>query len=207
MPSFKCPVCKTGTVNFDEKGKKGTCSHCGSLFTSTQADGFILKKLNNKDYTKSFYEMREKQNEAVGLKAHEWDNVAQGGMTDREKERAEKKQAEEEKQRRFDSMIVTTTNEIEERPIKEYKGIITGQVAAGVGIFKDAFAGIRNVVGGRSEALQKTMSQMREEALKDLKQEAFNRDANAIVGVTLDFDEYGESMLLLTVTGTAVVVS
>jgi uncharacterized protein YbjQ (UPF0145 family) len=104
-------------------------------------------------------------------------------------------------------MIVTTTNEIEERPIKEYKGIITGQVAAGVGIFKDAFAGIRNVVGGRSEALQKTMSQMREEALKDLKQEAFNRNANAIVGVTLDFDEYGEAMLLLTVTGTAVVVS
>jgi uncharacterized protein YbjQ (UPF0145 family) len=206
MQSFKCAVCKSGRVSFDEKGKKGSCDHCGSVYAPGQEEGIVLRKLTNKEYTEPFYEMRQKQNEVIGLQIHEWENLANGGMTDEEKRKAEKKKAAEEKERIIEDMIVTTTPGIFQSPVKEYKGIVTGQVAAGVSVFKDAFAGIRNIVGGRSDALQKTMAQMREEALKDIKSEAADRGANAVVGVTLDFDEYGEGMLLLTVTGTAVLI-
>ena len=106
----------------------------------------------------------------------------------------------------MNDIIITTTPGIEGKPVREYRGIITGQVAAGVNVFKDIFSGLRNIVGGRSSALQETMKKMREEALADLEEEASRRGANAVVGVTLDFDEYSEGMLLLTISGTAVVV-
>jgi uncharacterized protein YbjQ (UPF0145 family) len=103
-------------------------------------------------------------------------------------------------------MIITTTPEIVGKPVREYCGIVTGQVAAGVNVFKDIFSGIRNIIGGRSGALQETMKKMREEALMDLEEEASRKGANAVIGVSIDFDEYSEGMLLLTISGTAVVV-
>ncbi len=72
-------------------------------------------------------------------------------------------------------------------------------------MFKDVFAGFRNVVGGRSQQLQASMKKMREQALRELKEEAFSVGADAIVGVKIDFDEYAEHMLMLSVSGTAVV--
>jgi uncharacterized protein YbjQ (UPF0145 family) len=207
MSSFKCPVCKTGTIELDDKGKKGKCSRCGTTFTEGYEERYVLKKLGDSSYSDAYKGLRKKQNEMVGLKPHEWESLADGGMTDEEKKEHEANREKIEQRQKFEAIIATTTPEITGKQIIEYKGIITGQVAAGVNFVKDAFADIRNVVGGRSKSLQKTMAKMREEALYELKEEAFNRDANAIVGVTLDFDDYGEAMLLLTVTGTAVVVS
>lgn len=206
MQSLKCPVCKSGQVKFDEKKNKATCDVCGSVFAPGQGEKLVLKKITSKNYTKPFYEMRQKQDDSIGLKAEEWEHLANGGMTAEEEKQERRRQVKEESKQIIENMIVTTTPDIVYKPIKEYKGIVTGQVAAGVSVFKDAFAGIRNIVGGRSDALQNTMAQMREEALMDLKTAAAERGANAVVGVTLDFDEYGEGMLLLTVTGTAVLL-
>ena len=62
---------------------------------------------------------------------------------------------------------------------------------AGINVFKDAFAGIRNIIGGRSETLQKSMRKMREQVLLELREEAYKKGANAIIAINLDFDEYG----------------
>jgi len=206
MESFKCPVCKQGQVKFDEKSKKGNCDNCESIFTPYSDNELLLKKLGNKEFSESFNEMKNRQEKYRGLTIREWQNLAEGGLTDEEQEEKDKKEEQERKENIVENMIITTTPEIEDKKIKEYKGIVTGQVAAGINVFKDAFSGIRNVVGGKSKALQDTMQKMRDEAIKDIKEEAVNSGANAVVGVTLDFDEYAEGMLLLTVTGTAVII-
>ncbi len=123
---------------------------------------------------------------------------------------AEIEKLKQEKQERielFNNIILTTSSSIDGKPITEYKAIIGAQVMAGINIFKDLFAGIRDIVGGRSEALQKSMKQMRNQALQELKEEAAAVGANAIISVRLDFDEYGGNMLMLTASGTAVVIS
>ena len=87
--------------------------------------------------------------------------------------------------------------------------IVTAECAFGMNIFKDYFAGVRNVVGGRSEAVQKTMRDSRRTALYELKKEAYEVGANAVVGVDLDYVELagtGSSMVMLVASGTAVVI-
>ena len=97
-------------------------------------------------------------------------------------ERLKKQQEDKE---RLESMILTTSFAIEGHPIKEYKGIVGAQVMAGINMFKDMFAGFRNVIGGRSKALQDSMRKMREQALEELKEEAFRRGANAVIAIKL----------------------
>lgn len=206
METVWCPVCETGEVVFDNKAKKGVCNNCESTLVAEGTEKYVLKKLGDKGYTDRYKELRKRQNEYIGLTIDEWERLRTGGLTDEEQKVHDKEKAQEEREQRLASMIVTTTPSIVDQPIQEYKGIVTGQVAAGVNVFKDIFSGIRNVVGGRSQALQETMKKMREEALRDLKEEAVDNGANAVVGVSLDFDEYAENMLLLTVTGTAVLV-
>ncbi len=118
---------------------------------------------------------------------------------------AEQAAAQEVAQARYDNMIMTTTPTIEYRSITEYRGVVGAQVLAGISIFKDVFAGFRNVVGGRSKQLQSSMKQMREQALQELKEEAFELGANAVVGIKIDFDEYAEGMMMLSASGTAVI--
>ena len=87
--------------------------------------------------------------------------------------------------------------------------IVTAECAFGMNIFKDLFAGVRNIVGGRSEAVQKTMRDSRRAALYELKKEAYEVGANAVVGVDLDYVELagtGSSMVMLVASGTAVVI-
>ncbi|MBW8003642.1 MAG: YbjQ family protein [Planctomycetes bacterium] len=103
-------------------------------------------------------------------------------------------------------MVLTTTSAIDGKVITEYKGIVGSQVVAGINVFKDIFAGMRNIVGGRSKQLQESMRKMRSQALLELKEEAFSLNANAVVGIRMDFDEYAEHMLMLTASGTAVKV-
>lgn len=106
-------------------------------------------------------------------------------------------------------MIITTTNNVPGMEIVEYKGLATGEVVAGINFIKDIGAGLRNFFGGRSQGYEDEIIQARAEALKELEARAAAMGANAVIGVRIDFDPLGgdgNNMLLVTVTGTAVVV-
>ncbi|UYP69550.1 heavy metal-binding domain-containing protein [Thalassobacter stenotrophicus] len=105
--------------------------------------------------------------------------------------------------------IVLTTETAPNLNITKRIEVVTAECAFGMNIFKDLFAGVRNVVGGRSEAVQKTMRDSRRTALYELKREAYEVGANAVVGVDLDYVELagtGSSMVMLVASGTAVVI-
>lgn len=105
-------------------------------------------------------------------------------------------------------MIVTTTSTLQNREILDYKGLVTGEAILGANIFKDLFAGIRDIVGGRSGAYEAELAKARTIALEEMQQNAARLGANAVIGVDLDYETVGQngSMLMVTATGTAVVV-
>ncbi len=106
-----------------------------------------------------------------------------------------------------DSFAITTTPTIEGRRIQRYLGIVTGEAILGANIFKDLFAGIRDIVGGRSAVYEEELRRARTIALTELRQAAAALGANAVVGVDLDYETVGKgTMLMVTVSGTAVVV-
>jgi uncharacterized protein YbjQ (UPF0145 family) len=106
------------------------------------------------------------------------------------------------------SVILTTTPAIEGGRIVRYCGIVTGEAILGANIFKDLFAGIRDIVGGRSATYERELRKAREMALAELSQAATDLGANAVVGIDLDYETVGGqgSMLMVTASGTAVVV-
>ncbi len=102
-------------------------------------------------------------------------------------------------------MITTTTPSIEGRSISAYLGIVTGEAILGANIFKDLFAGIRDIVGGRSGAYEQELAKARVIALEEMTAVAASLGADAIVGVDLDYETVGQgSMLMVTASGTAV---
>jgi uncharacterized protein YbjQ (UPF0145 family) len=103
-------------------------------------------------------------------------------------------------------MITTTTNTIEGRPVREYLGIVTGETIIGANIFKDLFAGIRDIVGGRSGTYERVIQEARATALHEMEAKAQSMGAHAVIGVDLDFETVGTggSMLMVIATGTAV---
>jgi uncharacterized protein YbjQ (UPF0145 family) len=105
-------------------------------------------------------------------------------------------------------MVMTTTNAVEGRPVKQYLGIVTGEAILGANVFKDFFAGIRDIVGGRSGAYEQELSKAREIALREMGQQAREAGANAVIGIDLDYETItmGNSggMLMVTASGTAV---
>ena len=106
-------------------------------------------------------------------------------------------------------MIIATTNYVPGMEVVEYKGFATGEVVAGINFIKDLGAGIRNLFGGRVQGYEDEIIQARTEALKELEARAAAMGANAVIGVRIDFDALGSNgnnMLLVTVTGTVVVV-
>ena len=107
------------------------------------------------------------------------------------------------------AVIVTTTPSVEGRTITAYKGIVTGEAIMGANIFKDLFAGIRDIVGGRSATYERELRRAREIAMEEIKTAAAEMGANAVVGIDLDYETVGTnaSMLMVTISGTAVVVS
>ena len=106
-------------------------------------------------------------------------------------------------------MIVTTTSTVEGRPISEYKGIVSGTAIHGVNVGKDFKALGRNLVGGRAGAYEDEIGKAQNEATAEMQKAAEDLGATAIVGVSLDIEGVGAngSMLLVTVSGTAVVVT
>ncbi|RJF86072.1 heavy metal-binding domain-containing protein [Sphingomonas cavernae] len=103
-------------------------------------------------------------------------------------------------------MILTTTAAVEGKPVHQYLGIVTGEVIVGANIFKDLFAGIRDIVGGRAGAYESTLRDARKEAFAELEAEASAKGANAVIGIDIDYEVIGKegSMLMVTVSGTAV---
>jgi uncharacterized protein YbjQ (UPF0145 family) len=103
-------------------------------------------------------------------------------------------------------MILTTTPSVEGRRVTSYHGIVTGEAIVGAHLFKDLFAGIRDIVGGRSGAYEKTLGDARKIALDELGQAAIALGADAVVGVDLDYEVLGANngMLMVTASGTAV---
>jgi uncharacterized protein YbjQ (UPF0145 family) len=106
-------------------------------------------------------------------------------------------------------MLITTTNAIDGKKVVAYHGVVTGQTIMGANIFRDIFAGIRDIVGGRSASYEKVLRSARDEALKELEEEARARGANAVIGVDIDYGALGsgESMLMVSVSGTAVTIA
>ncbi len=105
-------------------------------------------------------------------------------------------------------MIVSTTPQLQGYRIVGYLGIVTGEAILGANIFRDMFAAIRDVVGGRSASYERELSKARELALEDLTYWTEDLGANAVVGVDLDYESFGQSngMMMVSATGTAVVV-
>lgn len=102
-------------------------------------------------------------------------------------------------------MILTTTPTIDDKKVKEYLGLVTGEAILGANLFKDLFAGIRDIVGGRSGAYEKELKSARDIAVEEMTAEAKKLGADAILGIDLDYETVGEgSMLMVTASGTAV---
>ena len=107
-------------------------------------------------------------------------------------------------------LLITTTHGIEGRRILEYRGLVGGDAILGANMFRDMFAGLRDLVGGRSGSYEKVLRAAKTEALEDMVAAARERGANAVVGVDLDYEtiqiEDGGSMLMVSASGTAVVI-
>ncbi|MNJ17086.1 hypothetical protein D3C77_113610 [compost metagenome] len=105
-------------------------------------------------------------------------------------------------------MILSTTPTLEGKAIREYRGIVVGEAILGANIFKDLFAGIRDIIGGRSGAYEKELARAREIAFEELKDRAQALGANAVVGIDIDYEVVGQngSMLMVSISGTAVMI-
>jgi uncharacterized protein YbjQ (UPF0145 family) len=103
-------------------------------------------------------------------------------------------------------MIQTTTHAIEGRTVSEYLGVVTGEAILGANIVRDLFAGVRDIVGGRSGAYEEELRNAREIALQEMEAEAAARGADAVIGIDLDYETVGGqgSMLMVSASGTAV---
>ena len=104
-------------------------------------------------------------------------------------------------------MLITTTNDIKGKEV-QYLGMVTGEAILGANLFKDLFASIRDIVGGRSGAYESELRKAREIAVREMAEEARRLGGNAVIGVDVDYESVGgnNTMLMVTVSGTAVLV-
>ena len=103
-------------------------------------------------------------------------------------------------------MITTTTPSIEGKPIKSYLGIVTGEAIMGANLVRDLFASITDIVGGRSGAYEEKLAHARQISLEEMVYQAQKLGANAVVGIDLDYEVVREGMLMVTSSGTAVLI-
>lgn len=105
-------------------------------------------------------------------------------------------------------MLLSTTPTIEGSPIREYKGVVTGETIIGANVFKDFMAGLRDFFGGRSGTYEKVLAEAKDTSLSEMAERTRQLGANAVVGIDLDYETIGQgnSMLMVTCSGTAVVI-
>ena len=106
-------------------------------------------------------------------------------------------------------MLLSTTSALDGKQIVKYHGLVTGQAILGANIFKDVFAGIRDIVGGRSAVYERELRQAKDLAVQEMSEEGLALGANAIIGIDLDYETVGQngSMLMVSASGTAVTYS
>ena len=106
------------------------------------------------------------------------------------------------------NMLTTTTPNIEGKRITKYYGIVSGETIIGANLFRDLFASVRDIVGGRSNSYEEVLREAKNTALREMEENAMRLGANAVIGVDLDFETVGgnSSMLMVTASGTAVFV-
>ena len=106
------------------------------------------------------------------------------------------------------NMLTTTTSVIEGKRITRYYGIVSGETIIGANIFRDFFASIRDVIGGRSNSYEEVLRKAKDSALREMEEQAMRMGANAVIGVDLDYETVGQngSMLMVTASGTAVFI-
>jgi uncharacterized protein YbjQ (UPF0145 family) len=105
-------------------------------------------------------------------------------------------------------MLLTTTTTLQDKNIREYKGVVFGETIIGANLFKDLFAGIRDIVGGRSGTYERVLAEARETSLAEMQQNARAMGANAVIGIDVDYEVVGQggTMLMVSTSGTAVIV-
>ncbi len=104
-------------------------------------------------------------------------------------------------------MLLTTTNHIEDHPVKHYLGLVTGDAVIGANIFKDISAAIRDFIGGRSSAYERVLGEAKAIAESEMVQKAMAMGANAVIGIDFDYEVMGKgTMLMVSMTGTAVII-
>lgn len=103
-------------------------------------------------------------------------------------------------------MIVSTTSTLEGKPVQDYLGVVTGEVIVGANLFRDLFASITDLVGGRSGQYEQVLARARTEAIEEMTEQARQMGGNAVIGVDIDYEVLGSngSMLMVSVSGTAV---
>lgn len=106
-------------------------------------------------------------------------------------------------------MLMTTTPTLEGKPVQRYLGVVTGEAIIGANIFKDLFASIRNIVGGRAGAYERSLADAREVAMAEMAEQATKLGANAVLGIDIDYEVLGQDngMLMVCVSGTAVITA
>jgi uncharacterized protein YbjQ (UPF0145 family) len=104
-------------------------------------------------------------------------------------------------------MLLTTTTVLEGKPVSRYLGVVTGEAIIGANVFRDLFASVRDIVGGRSATYERGLAEAREVAMKEMQQRAGELGANAVIGIDIDYEVLGQNngMLMVSVSGTAVV--
>jgi uncharacterized protein YbjQ (UPF0145 family) len=104
-------------------------------------------------------------------------------------------------------MLMTTTSIVEGKPVSRYLGVVTGEAIIGANVFRDIFASVRDIVGGRSATYVKGLAEARTAAMKEMEERASALGANAVIGIDLDYEVLGQNngMLMVSVSGTAVV--
>ncbi|MGB3586748.1 MAG: heavy metal-binding domain-containing protein [Tunicatimonas sp.] len=103
-------------------------------------------------------------------------------------------------------MLITTTSTLQDKTVTEHLGLVSGEAIIGANVFRDFFAGIRDIVGGRSGSYERALRDAKEIALREMQEEADKLGANAVIGVDLDYETVGResSMLMVTASGTAI---
>ena len=104
-------------------------------------------------------------------------------------------------------MVMSTTAALDGKPVSRYLGIVTGEAIIGANVFRDMFAAVRDIVGGRSATYERALAEAREVALTEMQKRAEEMGANAIIGIDLDYEVLGQNngMLMVSCSGTAVV--
>ena len=104
-------------------------------------------------------------------------------------------------------MLMTTTSVVEGKPVSRYLGVVTGEAIIGANVFRDLFASVRDIVGGRSATYERGLAEARETAMREMEEKANQLGANAVIAIDLDYEVLGQNngMLMVSVSGTAVV--